>query len=374
MKRVVIDASSCLIGSWNPNLTGIGRTTLELIRTLEARNNLPFELVLFCQRLSHNRLQHYNFTSKQFCLPLPRFQSVEKIKSILPVVETLTGADIYHIPHNHSGFFRNNRTILTIHDAMIFDIREDHLYSSAEKHSLKCDAERCSSIITCSISSKRLLLKYLDVQEDKITVAPWGYDKSVFFPYSQEQVQEALKTKFCLVRPYLLSVSCNIGRKRTPELIRQYLKLASKDYPYDLVLVWRKPSEEVRKLLENSAAAHRVHIIPSVNNHDLALLYNGTACMVFPSIYEGFGLPVLEAMACGRPVMITHETSLPEIGGNAAIYFDTIEEDNIGEKLLQLADGQFNLEDLSRRSLIQASKFSWEQCADITISVYNSLL
>lgn len=373
-KRVVIDASSCLIGNWNPYLSGVGRTSLELIRALEAKKTLPFELVLFCQRFKKDRLQRYHFKSPQYCLPLPRNKWINWIKNTFPVVETLTGADLYHIPHNCGEFFNGRNTILTIHDAMMFETKEDHLYKQEFQKTLKKAAERCRAILTCSYSSKLLLLRHLDIPEEKITVAPWGYDSSIFKKLSEEYVKTKLERRFHISSPYLFSVSCDIGRKRTPELIHEYIKCAEKDIPFDLVLVWKKIPTEIAERIAASPAKEKIHIFSSVSDEELAILYNGSSCTVFPSIHEGFGLPILESMACGTPVLTTKETSLPEIAGDAGIYLPSLEEEEIGKQIMNLAEGKFNLKDYARKSLQQAEKFSWSRCAEITISVYEKNL
>lgn len=373
-KRVVIDASSCLIGSWNPYLSGVGRTTLELIRALEAKKTLPFELVLFCQRFKRDRLQRYHFKSPQYCLPFPRNKWINWTKNIFPVVETLTGADLYHIPHNCGEFFNGRKTILTIHDAMMFAIPDDYHFTKQEQEQQKRKAEKCSGILTCSQSSKRLLLNYINIPEDKITVVPWGYDTSTFRKYDADFVKEELQKKFQLVHPYLLTVSCSTGRKRTPELIRQYLKCAEKEYPFDLVIVWKNIPQELLSQINLHPQKNRIKILRGVSDQDLAMLYSGSVCTVFPSLHEGFGLPILESMACGTPVLTSNQTAMPEIAGDAGIYLETSEEDEISEKLIALAGNKYNLDIFSKRSLLQAKKFSWENCASQTIEVYEKYL
>ena len=367
-KRVVIDASSCLIGSWNPHLSGIGRTTLELIRALEAQKNLPFDLVLFTQRLRPDRLQRYHFKSEEINLPLPRKEWVTSLKNTFPIVEWLTKSNLYHIPHNYGECLKKENTVLTIHDALGFDIDEPHLYDRKKIQQTVDLAENCRAILTCSQSSKDHLLKHLRIPEDKITVIHWGYNKEIFRVLKENVIAE-FRRRNHLSQPFILSVSCNVGRKRTPELIRQYLKHAA-CLPWDLVLVWNNPPEDIKSFVRSSKNAQRIHFYASPTDDELSKLYNSCEFTVFPSIYEGFGLPILEAFACGKTALIVNKTSMPEIAGSAGIYFESEAEDAIGNKLLEMATNKINLNDYKARCLLRASDFSWEKCAKETIKFY----
>lgn len=374
MKKIVINANFCLVYSWGTKyLTGVGRTTLELIRALETRKNLPFKLALFCERFNHDRLQRYHFKSPQYCLPLPlkvRKWS-ESAKNYFPIVETFTGADLYHIPQGLGGFFYGNKTVVTLHDALAFEERKIR----SEQEAFRRTAARVRGILTCSNSSKQLLLKYLNVPEEKIVVAPWGYNSEIFKVLPTALIQEELSRRFQIFHPYLFSiVSLRLARKRASELIRQYLKCTKKGYPYDLVVVFQDISPELETMIAAHPEGKRIKILKGATDEELAILYNGAICMVFPSLHEGFGLPILESMACGTPILTTNATSMPEIAENAGIYFESTEEEEIGNKLLQIAEGKFNLEYYSKLSLLQAKKFSWSRCAEITIDFYEKCL
>ncbi len=371
-KRVVVDASDCIVTDWRPFLSGIGRTTLELIRALESMPELPFELCLYSQRVHSERLQRYNFKSRQYFLPLPKTQWIEKAKRVLPIVETLTGADLYHIPNNCGGFFYGNKTVLTIHDAMMFSMPEDGGFSKEAQSWQRKAAERCRGILTCSQASKDQLLKYINVPEDKISVVYWGYDAETFKLLNPDIVQFELKNKFGIKRPYLFSVSCSTGRKRTPELIYNYLNCAKKDFPFDLVFVWSKIPHNILDAIKAHPAKEKIHCLAGVSNEDLALLYNGASYTVFPSLQEGFGLPILESMACGTPVLTTKTSSMVEIAGDAGLYLESLDSEEIGEKLLMLAQKQFERSSFVKRSLDRVKNFSWDKCVAKTIEFYST--
>ncbi|MBS1252871.1 MAG: Mannosylfructose-phosphate synthase [Anaerolineales bacterium] len=120
-------------------------------------------------------------------------------------------------------------------------------------------------------------------------------------------------------------------------------------------------------------ALERVIFLGQVAETDLPALYSGADLFVFPSLYEGFGLPVIEAMACGAPVACSNTSSLPEVAGDAAVYFDPINEDDIAESIRRALGDADLRESLSARSLEQAAKFSWERTAQLTLEAYRAV-
>lgn len=373
MKKVTIDASSILpIPGKRTN--GITRTTFELISTLSSME-LPFELQLFSQRLRGERLDKYHFGLPSYHLPLPRWKSVEALTKNLPIIETICHSDLYHIPHNYGPYYRVDKVIVTIHDTLFFSYPEEHLGTKSLVESIPPFAKDCRGIITCSEHSKKDIVKYLEVDPDKVFVIYWGIDHTLFSPADDLlSVRKRVSDKLDLNQPFFLSVSCDIGRKNTPKLVDEYLKLVSENPINDLVLVWKNPPEEVCNKIEKSSYDHRIHIIKSVSDEDLRDLYSISTALVFPSLYEGFGLPVLEAMACGTAVITTPFSSLSEVGGDAAYYIDPNEENTIYDAFVAFENGNINRDDLIKKGLKHVKQFTWEKCAQKTIDVYLKLL
>lgn len=368
--RIVIDASSALPlpGRF---LDGIGRTTVELIRSLEKLEALPFDITLFSQRLKADRLQRYNFASPQRFLPLPRWSRLEWVRSRLPIVEMVTGGDLLHIPYNYAPVYNRSKTVVTIHDAMFLVCPEDHLHVPEQTRKTVELARSCQAVISCSQHSKDDLVRYADIDPDKIHVCHWGYDKQQFYPMEDKAgIARALADRYRIDAPFFLSVSCDVGRKNSPLVVKEFLKFAEADGEDHLVMVWRNPPDDVKQIVASHPDGHRIHFISGVSDDDLRLLYNGATALLFPSRYEGFGLPILEAMGCGTLAVTTRISSLPEVGGDAAIYVDLDDENALLNVMTKFKNQEFDSEYLVARSLAQAARFSWDDCAKKTLEVY----
>ena len=364
MKKVVIDINSVLPLYSRGWISGIGRTTKELVEQLGRIDDLPFELLLYSQNTKgiSGRKMGLDFSCHHICLP--HKQLVNKIISKTPLREIATRYDLLHIPHNFEWVRHPERTVVTIHDAMYFACPDevfDHDYAQRVYPIL---AKRCRAIITCSESSKRDIMKYMDINDDKIFVCPWGYRKDIFHP------NKGKKTGY----PYFLCVSCSTGRKNTMSIVKAYEQLVKQKPMHELVLVWPNTPQEVLEYCNQGHLRNHIYITTDVDDERLSVLYNEATALFFPSRYEGFGLPVLEAMACGTPVITCRNSSLTEVGGDAALYVDPDDIPTMYSYMEQFEQGTLKKSDLSERCIEQASHFSWERCASQTVEVYKQCL
>ena len=362
--RVVIDINSAIPLYNRGWVSGIGRTTKELVEAISQMDSLPFDVMLYSQNTKgiDGRRMNTPFKSRHICLPHKPWMN--RMIGMTHLREWSTGYDLLHIPHNFEWVRCPDRTVVTLHDAMFFaqpDEVFDHAY--AQKHYPKL-AQQCRAIITCSESSKRDIMQYMSVPEDKIYVCPWGYNKDLFHP------QEHKKTG----HPYFLSVSCSMGRKNTMAVVKAYEKLVKQKPMHELVLVWPNTPKEALDYCNQSHLRNHVYITTDVDDGRLSVLYNEATATFFPSRYEGFGLPVLESMACGTPVVTCRNSSLPEVGGEAALYVEPDDIDAICRYMEEFEQGNMNRDLLKQKSIEQASKFSWQQCAAQTVEVYKQLL
>jgi glycosyltransferase involved in cell wall biosynthesis len=369
MKKITFDASTLLPGR---KMDGIGRTALGLIDQF-ASMDLPFELSLFSQRMRGERITNYSF--EKCHLPLPRLDFISAITKTIPVIETMCRADLYHIPHNYAPFHQLDKTVVTIHDTLFFAYPEVHLGTDNLTKSLPSFAQKCRGVITCSEHSKKDIAQYMGVDPEKIFVTHWGVDHSFFHPAKNlTTARERMADKYKIHNPFFVSVSCDIGRKNTPKLVDEYLQFAAENPINDLVLVWKRPPQEVLEQIKNSPYSKKIHILGFISDEDLRDLYCTSTALIFPSLYEGFGLPVLEAMACGTAVVTTPFSSLPEVGGDAAHYIDPNQDGSIYNALKAFEDNTINREDMVQKGLAHAKQFTWERCAQKTIEIYMKLL
>ena len=232
-------------------------------------------------------------------------------------------------------------------------------------------------IITCSESSKKDIIETMHVEPEKISVIYWGIKHHIFKKSSRDKsnIKTEIKAKWELDQDYFLTVSCNTQRKRTDKLIQAYIRLArSKKLKNHLVLIWQSPPKELLEQVKQSGFQDQIHFLSDISDKDLALFYNGATAMFFPSSYEGFGLPVIESMACGCPVITCNNSSLGEIGGDAAIYLTEPVEDSLPEMLDLIDQEKIDLRPYIQKGLIKVKNFKWNKTAEQTLDIYKKAL
>ena len=234
--------------------------------------------------------------------------------------------------------------------------------------------QRAAKILTGTEFSKASILKaYLDLEEDKVVVVP-NAAAPAFRPISREAAAAVVRERFSIRQPFILSVGDLQPRKNQIGLIRAFARLTGA-YPqlqHTLVLAGKDTwfASRVRKAARESGVADRIHLIGFVSDEDLLPLYNACEVFAFPSYYEGFGLPVLEAMACGRAVVCSKITALLEVVDSAAILFDPYIEDEMARAIADLLlDGQLRAR-MERLGLQRAAHFSWQKTAEQTLEVF----
>lgn len=367
-KRLLIDVNSVVPYYALGNFSGIGRTTLELVNALADIPDLPFEIMLYSQNMKGLGARNMDvpFMNKHFYWP--DRANYKKIQSLLPIQEWLTGYDIKHIPHNFDYTHCPERTIVTIHDAMFFSYPEQFLGHDFARENYPKLARRAKAIITCSQNSKNEIAEYMGVPEERIHVCPWGVDRKLFYPHVPKS------NKYTDGRPFFLSVSCDIGRKNTISILHAYEEFVRNNPTHDLVLVWGNPPKEILAKYTQGVFAEKVHFISNIVNEELCDLYAEATATFFPSKYEGFGLPVLESMAAGTPVVTCNNSSLGEVGGDAALYVEPEDVMAMAQWMEAFENHSVDMDKLIAASIEQASKFTWQSCAEKTVDVYKLCL
>ncbi len=283
--------------------------------------------------------------------------------------------DIVHLPNqNFARFavFRKNPFVVTVHDVVRFYLRFDP-ETIRERIWLKLDImgiKRASHIIAVSQHTKNDLIKYMKIPESRITVIYNGVDRGVYKPYD-------VKLRL-LDKPYVLCIGSERPRKNLGRLFEAFAVL-KKDFP-DLKLLkvgpvgrYDKYHKDSVKRLSRLGITRDVAFVDYVSEYDLVSYYCSAVLLAYPSLYEGFGLPPLEAMACGCPVVTSSASSLPEVVGDAGILVDPYNVQALAQAMRRVLSDSRLRDDMVRKGLEQSEKFSWEKAAEQTQEVYRKV-
>lgn len=373
-KKILIDINSIVPLFVKGYFSGIGRTTLELINAFSAiKEEIPFEIILYSQNMKGIGGRNLNLPFKNKHFYLPHRENYNKLLGKFPIIEIFTRYDLFHIPHNFDWLAKPEKTLLTIHDTLFFACPDSFLGHDFARKCYPKLAQKCKGIVTCSHSSKHDIVKFMGVPEEKITVIHWGVSAKIFYPEKQDNILNT-NQKHNLVHPYFIMVSCSIGRKNTELLMENFRNYTQKGGKYDLVLIWKNPPQELIQKYAEEIENQRIRFIGGVSQDELRTFYSGATASFFPSKYEGFGLPILESMACGTPVVTCHNSSLEEVGGNTAFYVSSESEHEMADFMHDFEIGKYDLEDLKQKALHHVKNFTWEKTVREYIAFYSKYL
>ncbi|MBA7590441.1 D-inositol-3-phosphate glycosyltransferase [subsurface metagenome] len=293
--------------------------------------------------------------------------------------------DSVHLPNQHLGRYGNFLKvpyIITVHDLIRYydleDSEEDnaliYLPNRRYRYYLNLDYEgirKATRIIAVSQSTKDDLIEHLGIADERISVVYEGIDHSLFRPVSHRIYNHS----------YILFVGSEQPRKNFTTLLKAFSQLKSEPRFKKLKLVkvgkaggrgvdFRSQTIDVVESLHLSSEVIFTDFVPET---DLPAYYSGAEVFVLPSLYEGFGFPVLEAMACGCPVITSNTSSLPEVVGKAGIMVDPHNTDSLAQAMWRVLTDSKLRDNMIRKGLEQSKRFSWEKAAEQTLEVYNKV-
>ena len=289
------------------------------------------------------------------------------------------GSDLLHCPHYNVPCFYRGRLLVTIHDLThIADRTYRRTLPSLiyARPMLKVASHKADHIVTVSEFTKRQIVDRLRVPPEKVTVIYHGVS-SHFSLLDHEEAFRAASSALQLRRPYLLYVGTLKPHKNLPTLIRAFALLRGrKQVEQQLLIVGDDPrwKEGLVSLCSQLGIAGRVSFFPHVADAVLPQVYAGADLMVMPSFIEGFGLPVLEAMACGTPVVCSRAASLPEVAGDAAEYFEPTSVEDLAAAIERVLNSEERQAELRQKGLQRVKHFSWYECARRHCAVYRKAL
>ena len=289
----------------------------------------------------------------------------------------LGGVDVYHATNYFLPPVKSARRVVTFYDLAFLKVPElcSPKVVGPFSKGVPRFARAADAILTCSESTKWDIVDLIGVAPEKVTVAYGAVDEDLV-PVPRPEAVDGLAQRYGVRAPFILFVSTLEPRKNVEGLLRAFA-MAAKDVPHSLVLIGRAgwKADGLDRLIAELRLADRVQRMGYLRSRDdLAAFYSAADIFVFPSFYEGFGLPVLEAMTCGCPVIASNRASLPEVGGDAAQYVDPDDTEGLAATIRMVLLNEGLAAAMSEKGLEQARRFSWGACARKTFGVYRSLL
>jgi glycosyltransferase involved in cell wall biosynthesis len=296
----------------------------------------------------------------------------------LPMRARQDRPDVLHVQYT-APLFCPVPVVATVHDVSFLEHPEyfPRMRAWQLRRTVARTVRSAARILTGTEYARSSILKvYGDLDEDKVVVAPLAAAPE-FRPISQSSAAAVVRERFGIRGPYVLSVGDIQPRKNHIGLIRAFASLvrACPQLKHELIIAGKDTwfTEHVREAARASGVDDRIRFCGFVSDPDLLQLYNACDLFVFPSYYEGFGLPVLEAMACGRAVVCANTTALPEVADGAAILFDPYVVDEIARAMKDvLLDAELRGR-MERLGVQRAANFSWQKTASITLDVFREV-
>lgn len=298
------------------------------------------------------------------------------MQAVLPARARTGNVDLLHAPGFRFPLRVSVPVVATIYDVIpllfpnLFRRRDVMILSLY----LRLISRRARLVLTISEQSKRDISARLGVPEHQIKVTYLAASNN-FTPIDRERVRTTLE-RLGVPMPYLLCVGTIEPRKNVLRVLEAFARLRATGVPHHLVLVGEAGplAQPILMAARQRSVNEQIHITGFVSDQDLAALYSGATAFVYPSLYEGFGLPPLEAMSCGCPVITSNCSSLPEVVGSAGLQVDPYSVPALAAAMERLITDHVLADELRHRGLERASEFSWHRCIEQTAVAYKQAL
>ncbi|WP_195988712.1 glycosyltransferase family 1 protein [Clostridium sp. D53t1_180928_C8] len=288
--------------------------------------------------------------------------------------------DLHHIPQNGIGLneLYTSSAIVTIHDLIPYILPETVGRGYLERflRDMPFIVNNSKAILTVSEYSKNDIIKFFpSVNPDKIFVTPLAANKS-YKPLNKFKCIDYLKNKYSIDCPFILYIGGFSTRKNVKELIIAFSKIQKslkKNYKLVLCGSIRDEGVKLQELCKELLIDDKIIFTGFIPDDDLPIFYNAAELFVYPSLYEGFGLPPLEAMSCSTPVITSNLTSIPEVTNNCAILINPLYTDELSSSIIDLLNSDSLLQEYSQKGYNNSLKFTWKNTAIYTLKAYESI-
>lgn len=363
--------------------TGIGQYQYNLLQTLfniDQKNNYHLYAFNLRDNAKYQDLKfdtpHNNVSMKAHNIP-QRMITAWWLAVRYPYLENITDeCDVYQISEICQQPTKK-KTVAFIHDLTTLHFPNYHLAKNKILYHFRFKniKKYADAVLTNSEHTKKDIIKHLGIPGNKIHVTYFGAHKR-FRPIGDTLKIQEILAKYSIDSPYICYVGTIEPRKNLINLLHAFKSLKDKKkIPHKLVLVGKDGwfFEEIYKTIGQLELENEVIRTGFTPDEDIPYLLNGCDTFIYPSFYEGFGLPVLEALSCGVPTITSNNSSLPEVGGDAVKYVNPEDTIDIENKLLEFLHSESERDKYSALALKQAEKFSWKKCARKHLEVYSSL-
>ena len=326
-----------------------------------------------------NNLNNFNFIISNLRKVIPYSYTIKKNIQQYFFSQGLKkiAIDIYHEP-NYLSFKYNGPTILNVHDLSWISFPQTHPKERVKilNENFESSLRNAEKIITDSLFIKNEIISQFGIKKDKIHSIELGVE-DYFRPISKLDSFYLLNKYNLSYKNYWIYLGTIEPRKNIELIIDAFMKLPKfirVSNPLVIVGMYGWNSKALYTKINKLLKFGEIIYLSYVKNSELPILLSGARALIYPSLYEGFGLPTLEAMSCGAPVICSNVTSLPEVVGQAGLYFHPSDVDKLNEYMLNLFDDEKYCNLLSERSILRSKNFTWDKCAKETIKIYRLVL
>lgn len=345
------------------NINGIGRYTYELVKRLSKDN----DIILLTNDVEMSK-QIFNEINIKYLHVRSGFLSITEIIELPYIVNKYKKEYCYFTPSFSTSPFIKCKSFMTLHDLNHIDLQQ--YYSKINKYYykfvVKPFAKKCNRIFTVSNFSNNRIVEWLQCDKEKVVTTYNGIDKNMTKILDHEKLIK-VREKYKLPSRYILYIG-NLKPHKNVKTLVKAMSYVNNDVK---LVINGKENEELSEIINKNKLNDKVNFIGYVDDKDLSSLYSMAEIFIYPSIYEGFGLPVLEAMSCGCPTITSNRTALVEVVGDAAITVDPYDYKNLSDQINNLLINTKLRNELIEKGIKNSKRFSWDNMADKTYKIMN---